>query len=62
VPLPPGTDSTAVDAEAAEADKKGGRHCSAWMTTCQGHEEATTKQKNKIAMYAALLVRNTQKR
>jgi hypothetical protein len=51
VPLAPGADSSVDDTAAAE----GGRHCSAEMTTCQGHEDATTKQKNKMQMYAALL-------
>ncbi len=49
VPLPPGRDDTVEEME------EGGRHCSAFMTTCQGHEDATTKQKNKMKMYSALL-------
>ena len=50
VPLPP----TAEEKQYHD-ENEAGHHCSPWQTTCNDHEAATSKQKNKIAMYAALM-------
>ena len=50
VPLPPTAEEKTYHAEADD-----GHHCSVWQNTCDVHEAATTKQKNKIDMYVSLM-------